>query len=64
VWEWTSTTEDQPTGANASSTIRGKVIRGGGWLETDPSRLTASVRLVAEEGRRGVDLGFRCAKDL
>jgi formylglycine-generating enzyme required for sulfatase activity len=64
VWEWTSSDEYAPTGVNASGAVRGKVIRGGGWLDAEASRLAASVRLVAEEGRRGVDLGFRCAKEL
>lgn len=63
VWEWTATVE----WSNAASYIgatTGKVIRGGSWLESDPARVSAGVRVVNEESRRSVDVGFRCAKDL
>jgi formylglycine-generating enzyme required for sulfatase activity len=57
VWEWTDTDETR-------ARVVGKVVRGGGWLTNDPQSVTAGVRQVDEKGRRGVDLGFRCANDL
>jgi formylglycine-generating enzyme required for sulfatase activity len=64
VWEWTSS----ETVAGADSRGRGgtpvKVARGGGWTDSDPSNVTAAVRLADLPSRRDARLGFRCASDL
>ncbi|HOX60323.1 MAG TPA: SUMF1/EgtB/PvdO family nonheme iron enzyme, partial [Verrucomicrobiota bacterium] len=51
VWEWTSSLE---------GSIR--VLRGGSWTDTDPSRLRASSRLPYNPAVRDADDGFRCVR--
>jgi formylglycine-generating enzyme required for sulfatase activity len=63
VWEWTSS----QTVAGADSRRRGgtpvKVARGGGWEETQPWNVAATVRPADLPSRRDAQLGFRCASD-
>lgn len=62
VAEWTSS----PDVVGADSRGRGgttvRIARGGGWLETDAWRVSATVRILALPAERRADLGFRCAR--
>lgn len=52
VWEWTST----PVGS-------GRGVRGGGWIFSDASDLSAAGRFVLAPSRRANDVGFRCVRN-
>jgi formylglycine-generating enzyme required for sulfatase activity len=53
VWEWTSTVYESGPG---------RVYRGGGWYNVDPSYLRAAFRLGSSPSYRNNNLGFRCAR--
>jgi sulfatase modifying factor 1 len=53
VWEWTSTAVDSSA----------RVLRGGGWIDGDPSVLRAAHRGWFVPSSRDSELGFRCARD-
>lgn len=55
VWEWTESLWN-PGG----ETLR--VLRGGGWLDSDPLNVRASDRTRFESARRFEGFGFRCAR--
>ena len=70
VWEWVSDWFESgyyrraaainPGGPDSGS---GRVLRGGSW--GDFSRgLRVSYRSLARPGARGIDVGFRCARDV
>ncbi len=60
VAEWV---EDpyRPYGSSDSSALR--VQRGGGWTETDPSRLRTTARSALPPDQKLPDVGVRCAMD-
>jgi formylglycine-generating enzyme required for sulfatase activity len=60
VWEWTSTpwapAYDKP------GDITARVVRGGGWRDSDPSVFRGASRNGSFETDRVINLGFRCAR--
>src|SRR5262245_17972370 len=67
VWEWTSTIyRDNPFEGDEEredrSSRRPRVVRGGAWNE-DPQVLRVSFRNNLAAADRGLNLGFRCARD-
>src|SRR5262245_8340305 len=67
VWEWTSSIyRDNPfqggDGSEDRSSRRPRVVRGGSWND-DPSILRVSFRNNLAAADRGLNLGFRCARD-
>lgn len=70
VWEWTAdwyaprySKEPvlNPTGPTDPGPNRWRVIRGGGWNNTDPDDLHAAIRSATGPDGRTTDTGFRCA---
>jgi formylglycine-generating enzyme required for sulfatase activity len=67
VWEWT---EDwfgpYPTSAatnpRGAETGAGRVVRGGGWGDTDAGNVRAADRTVHAPSDRHMNVGFRCAR--
>ncbi len=60
VWEWTASHYSQDYSSGRTFTER--VVRGGGWADTDPSTVRATVRHKTSPTDRSPDLGFRCVK--
>jgi formylglycine-generating enzyme required for sulfatase activity len=59
VWEWTSSSE------SCQLLLRSEecpVARGGGWIDTLPTRVSADSRFSGEPSLRKSNLGFRCAR--
>ena len=52
VWEWTSSSDE-----------RGKMLKGGSWVDRNPANFRAAVRLVADPKDSFDDSGFRCVRD-
>ncbi len=63
VLEWTSSEMLVGQDSRGRGGTTAKVGRGGGWSDTDPDRLTATVRVPSLPTWRSSALGFRCAKD-
>jgi formylglycine-generating enzyme required for sulfatase activity len=63
VWEWTASRALVATDSRGRGGHSARVVRGGGWNDTDPARLSATFRLLDLPGWRSPDLGFRCARD-
>jgi formylglycine-generating enzyme required for sulfatase activity len=67
VWEWTSSIyRDNPfqrdDGCEDRSSRRPRVVRGGSWNDDTPI-LRVSFRNNLSAADRGLNLGFRCARD-
>ena len=70
VWEWTADWYD-PTYFSRSpraaplgpATGTRRVIRGGGWQESDPRWLRGSARAAMPPATKAPDIGFRCVRD-
>ena len=67
VWEWTAD-NDAPYGGGAVTNPRrsgssrlSHVLRGGSWGKHDLASIRTAFRSWEDSGRRGSDLGFRCA---
>jgi formylglycine-generating enzyme required for sulfatase activity len=60
VWEWTATSWSVDYLAAADPTAR--VVRGGGWRDSDPSELRCANRNGSTTTDRVINLGFRCAR--
>ncbi len=70
VWEWTADWYDasfysQSAGTNPTGPTEGqqRVIRGGGWVEGDPSSVRATHREGADPDAHSPATGFRCARN-
>jgi formylglycine-generating enzyme required for sulfatase activity len=62
VWEWTSTADVVAADSRGRGGTPVRIARGGGWADTEPSRLTAGARAKDASVERAADLGFRCAR--
>jgi formylglycine-generating enzyme required for sulfatase activity len=60
VWEWTSSVLTVPYGGQEDNTAR--VVRGGGWRDSEPSEVRGANRNASNLPDRVVNLGFRCAR--
>jgi sulfatase modifying factor 1 len=60
VWEWTSSALTVPYGGPKDDATR--VVRGGGWRDTNPSEFRGANRNASNLPDRVVNLGFRCAR--
>ena len=68
VAEWTADWYQSSYGVRAETDPRGpptgasRVVRGGGWMTSEASKLSATDRDWPDPTLRGADLGFRCAR--
>jgi formylglycine-generating enzyme required for sulfatase activity len=69
VWEWVSDWFDSDyyrrspaINPRGPDTGLGRVVRGGSWADYSTG-LRLSARSLARPGARGIDVGFRCARD-
>jgi formylglycine-generating enzyme required for sulfatase activity len=62
VWEWTSTRDAVFMDSRGRGGFPARIVRGGGWGDTNPAALTAGHRVKDALGDRAADLGFRCAR--
>ena len=69
VWDWTAdwyapydvAETDNPTGPPTGML---KVMRGGGWVTSDPDWFRTSARIGQRTTNVNINVGFRCAQDL
>jgi eukaryotic-like serine/threonine-protein kinase len=62
VWEWTSSVLTPRYGAPGN--VGARVVRGGGWRDSNPSEVRGANRNGSDRTDRVVNLGFRCARSL
>ena len=62
VWEWTSSATVVFADSRGRGGTPAKIARGGGWIDTEPGTVSATVRFADVPTRRSPDLGFRCAR--
>ncbi len=60
VWEWTASVWSRAYDQPGDTTAR--VVRGGGWRDSDPSEFRGANRNGSYVTDRVVNLGFRCAR--
>ena len=59
VWEWTASAPTADYSKNPNDGFR--VLRGGGWLNDNPSQLRSARRVWNVPAYRFLNLGMRCA---
>jgi formylglycine-generating enzyme required for sulfatase activity len=62
VWEWTSSATVLFADSRGRGGTPAKIARGGGWADTDPANVSATVRFADLQTLRSADVGFRCAR--
>jgi formylglycine-generating enzyme required for sulfatase activity len=62
VAEWTSSADEIGADSRGRGGTTVRIARGGGFLDADAWRVSATVRLAALPWERRDDLGFRCAR--